>query len=176
HVPSAIPTISENTVIPGNGGISPAERSQRCKEIFDPYHREISSYLDNREAKGLETVLISIHSFTPVFKSVPRPWDIGLLYNRDDRLAGPIHEALEAMGDLVVGDNEPYAVSDETDYTIPVHGEGRGIHHMMFEIRQDLIAEESGQDLWSQRLERVLTEACKAVLKGPQRNRTGPAF
>jgi predicted N-formylglutamate amidohydrolase len=156
HVPSSIPTISEETVIPGNHGLDPAEITARRREIFDVYHGAIEAALDAREARGQPTVLVSVHSFTPVFKGFHRPWDLGLLYHRYDRLASWLKDRLDADGDLVVGDNEPYAVSDTTDYTIPVYGEHRGIPHIMFEIRQDLIAEPPGQKAWADRLSDLL--------------------
>jgi predicted N-formylglutamate amidohydrolase len=97
-----------------------------------------------------------MHSFTPVYKGEPRPWHIGTLYGRDSRLASRLHPLLVSEAGLVVGDNEPYAVGDETDYTIPVHGERNGLVHVGIEIRQDLIASEAGQAEWAERLARLL--------------------
>ncbi len=110
-----------------------------------PYHDRIVAVLDARAAQGIPTVLVSLHSFTPVYAGVKRPWHIGTLYQRDTRLPPQFLELLRAQGDLVVGDNEPYAVSDATDYTIPVHAERRGLINSGIEIRQDLIADETGQ-------------------------------
>ena len=90
---------------------------------------------------ALPTVLVSLHSFTPVYAGIARPWHIGTLYQRDTRLPPLLLKQLRREGDLVVGDNEPYAVSDVTDYTIPVHGEARGLMNTGIEIRQDLITE-----------------------------------
>ena len=98
----------------------------RRAQIFDPYHRRIDEIIDRRRRAGLPTVLVSLHSFTPVYAGIARPWHIGTLYHRDTHLPPLLLKLLRAEGDLVVGDNEPYAVSDETDYTIPVHGEARG--------------------------------------------------
>jgi predicted N-formylglutamate amidohydrolase len=103
-------------------------------------------------------VLVSLHSFTPAYAGVARPWHIGTLYHRDTTLPPLLLRALRAEGDLVVGDNEPYAVSDVTDYTIPVHGEARGLINTGIEIRQDLIADQSGQRQWAERLARILTD------------------
>lgn len=128
-----------------------------------PYHEEITAHLDDRITREQETVLVSVHSFTPVYKREERPWHIGLLYNRDPRFAAALHDQLSAPGDLVIGDNAPYAVSDETDYTIPVHGEARRLHHILLEVRQDLIADDEGQRRWAERLAEVLMEAGKAV-------------
>ena len=97
-----------------------------------------------------------MHSFTPVYLGVARPWHVGVLYNRDARLARLLARALIDEGDLVVGDNQPYAVSDETDYSIPRHGEARGLAHVELELRQDLIADAAGQAAWTQRLARLL--------------------
>jgi predicted N-formylglutamate amidohydrolase len=103
-------------------------------------------------------VLVSLHSFTPVYAGVTRPWHIGTLYHRDTRLPPLLLGRLRAEPGLVVGDNEPYAVSDETDYTIPVHGEARGLMNSGLEIRQDLIADQAGQRQWAHRLARILGE------------------
>jgi predicted N-formylglutamate amidohydrolase len=165
-VESSIVTLSESTEIPGNRNLGPAERRARAEEILWPYHRRIVQALDERKAAGRPTVLIAMHSFTPVFKGVSRPWHVGVLYNRDPEFSQIMKSLFEAEGDLVVGDNEPYAVSDASDYTIPVHGERRGLPHVEFEIRQDLIAEEAGQRAWAGRLARLLPEAYRRLTAG----------
>ena len=114
--------------------------------------------IDARLRNSMPTVLVSLHSFTPVYAGIIRPWHIGTLYHRDTQLPPMLLKALRAEPDLVVGDNEPYAVSDETDYTIPVHGEARGLMNTGIEIRQDLIAEPAGQIEWAERLARILRE------------------
>jgi predicted N-formylglutamate amidohydrolase len=158
-VPSSIPEISETTEIPGNRGLGEAARTARVEKIFRPYHDTIAAALDRRTAADRTTVLVALHSFTPVFKGVARPWHAAVLYNRDARLAHPLFELLSAEDGLVVGDNEPYAVSDLTDYTVPVHGERRGLPHVEIEIRQDLITEPAGQKVWAERLARLLPAA-----------------
>jgi predicted N-formylglutamate amidohydrolase len=155
---SSIPAISEATAIPRNEGISDEERAARRREIFEPYHRRIDAVIDHRVRAGQPTVLVSLHSFTPVYAGVARPWHIAALYNRDTVLPQLLLRHLREEGDLVVGDNEPYGVSDLTDYTIPVHGEGRGLVNTGIEIRQDLIADQSGQRQWAERLARILSE------------------
>jgi len=156
---SAIPVVSELTAIPGNEGISAAERDARCREIFLPYHTRIADLLDRRRAAGRRTVLIAMHSFTPVFKGERRNIEIGVLYNRDARLAGILLDLLRQEGDLTVGDNQPYAITDASDYTVPVHGEERGLPHVEIEIRQDLIDDRAGQGAWASRLARLLRAA-----------------
>src|ERR1700744_2905956 len=153
---SSIPLLSEATTVPGNEGLSREAAEQRRRAIFDPYHRRIDEVIDQRVAAKRPTILVSLHSFTPVYAGVARPWHIGTLYNRDRILPPLLLAALRAEGDLVAGDNEPYAVRDETDYTIPVHGEARGLVNSGLEIRQDLIADESGQQQWAERLARIL--------------------
>jgi predicted N-formylglutamate amidohydrolase len=158
-VDSSIPILSETTAIPGNRDLSAAERAARQREIFAPYHARIRALLDARAEAGRRTVLVAMHSFTPVFKGVARPIQVGVLYNRMPRLARILLNLLRAEGDLQVGDNAPYSVSDSTDYTIPVHGEQRGLAHVELEIRQDLIADEAGQAPWAARLAKLLREA-----------------
>jgi predicted N-formylglutamate amidohydrolase len=156
---SSIPTISELTPIPGNEGLSAEEREARRREIFAPYHACIAELIEARNAAGRRIVLISMHSFTPVFKGIPRQVEVGVLYNRDARLPHILLDLLRAEGDLAVGDNEPYAVGDLSDYTVPVHAERRGLAHVEIEIRQDLIADEAGQAAWAARLARLLPAA-----------------
>jgi predicted N-formylglutamate amidohydrolase len=155
-VASSIPVLSEATTIPGNEGLSSQGAAARRREIFDPYHRRIGEAIDARMHHARPTVLVSLHSFTPVYAGVARPWHIGTLYQRDTRLPALLLAALRAEGDLVAGDNEPYAVSDSTDYTIPVHAEARGLVNTGIEIRQDLIAGQSGQRQFADRLARIL--------------------
>ena len=154
---SSIPQLSEATVIPGNEQLSGEAVAARRREIFDPYHRRIDAIIDQRLHERRPTVLVALHSFTPVYAGVARPWHVGTLYHRDRALPMLLLKALRAEGDLVVGDNEPYAVSDLTDYTIPVHGEARGLINSGIEIRQDLIADQSCQPQWAERLARVLS-------------------
>jgi predicted N-formylglutamate amidohydrolase len=155
--PTSIAPLSEGTSIPGNENISAADAEQRRREIFAPYHAAIEKHLEAR--KNRPTVLISLHSFTPVYAGIPRPWQAGVLYNRDSKLAHALRDLLHAPGDLIVGDNEPYSVTDDTDYTIPVHGEKRGLEHVAIEIRQDLIAHDDGQAYWAHRLAEALPKA-----------------
>jgi predicted N-formylglutamate amidohydrolase len=153
----SIPTVSEHTEIPGNRNLHPDEAAARVDEVFRPYHDSIARALDDRRDNGRESVLVALHSFTPVYKGASRPWHVGLLYNRDDRLAHILMNLMNGERGLCLGDNEPYAISDETDYTVPVHGERRGILHIEFEIRQDLVESEAGQREWAERLEDWLT-------------------
>jgi predicted N-formylglutamate amidohydrolase len=161
---TSMPVISELTPIPGNVDLSAADKAARITEIFQPYHDAIARELDHRKHGGLPVALIAMHSFTPSYKGVARPWHAGVLYNRDARFAHKLREMLQREAGMVVGDNEPYSVDDETDHTIPVHGERRKLHHIAIEIRQDLITEESGQAEWAGRLARLLPLAYREIL------------
>jgi len=155
---SSIPVISDATAVRANEDLSQDAAQARRQAIFEPYHRRIAETIDRRLREGKPVVLVSLHSFTPVYAGVIRPWHIGTLYQRDTRLPPLLLKGLRAEAGLVVGDNEPYAVSDETDYTIPVHGEARGLMNTGIEIRQDLIAEPAGQQQWADRLARIFGE------------------
>jgi predicted N-formylglutamate amidohydrolase len=156
---SSIGTISENTPVPGNVKLKPEEIAARQREIFSPYHEAIAAELDRRKRDGLPAFLVAMHSFTPVYKGVSRPWHSGVLYNRDSRFAAFVLRLLREEDAMTVGDNEPYNVSDDTDYTIPVHGEQRELPHVAIEIRHDLIETEADQRAWAHRMCKVLTEA-----------------
>ena len=157
--PTSIPEISESTAIPGNKGLTEEARAARRQAIFDPYHKALAGLIDRRIAAGRRTVLIAMHSFTPVFKSVARSVEIGVLFHHETPLSRIMLELLRAEGDLVVGANEPYAITDDSDYTVPVHGEARGLDHVEIEIRQDLIGDAAGQAAWAKRMARLLAEA-----------------
>jgi predicted N-formylglutamate amidohydrolase len=161
--PTSIAIRSEHTDIPGNRDLSRADALAREREIFEPYHRRIAAELDLRRAQARPAVLVSVHSFTPSFAGVSRPWHVGLLYHRDTRLAHALLPLMRADGQWVVGDNEPYSVSDGTDYAIPVHGERRGLPHVAIEVRQDLIAEASGQSEWAGHIARWLSRAIEGA-------------
>jgi predicted N-formylglutamate amidohydrolase len=161
---TSIAEVSELTPIPGNMNLSESHKAVRVREIFRPYHDRIETELDRRRQAGRPTALIAMHSFTPVFMGVVRPWHAGVLYNRDPRFAHLLMALLKREEGLIVGDNEPYSVTDESDYTIPVHGEGRGLHHVAIEVRQDLIADYKGQRAWGPLLARVLSQAYQELV------------
>jgi predicted N-formylglutamate amidohydrolase len=163
HVASSIPERSEATEVPGNRGLDAAARAARQAAIFWPYHRRIEQLLDARQAAGRRTVLLCMHSFTPVFLGVARTMHVAPLYGADTRLAHALREALRGEAALVVGDNTPYAVSDDTDYGVPMYGIGRRLMHTAIEIRQDLIADEAGQAEWADRLARLFPLALLAA-------------
>ncbi|OMQ27004.1 N-formylglutamate amidohydrolase [Serratia oryzae] len=157
-VVTSIPLISELTAIPGNHGITAAEMGAREQEIFQPYHQAIAHTLNNRLAQDRPCALIAMHSFTPVFKGEARPWQVGLLFNRQPKFALLLAELLREEGGLQVGINQPYAMTDATDYTLPVHAERRALPYVGIEIRQDLIADAPGQQAWAARFARLLPQ------------------
>ncbi|MDH3659646.1 MAG: N-formylglutamate amidohydrolase [Alphaproteobacteria bacterium] len=164
QAPSFIPEISERTRIPANENLTPAERDARIEEIYRPLHDRIKDELDQRVAAGRPTVFISMHSFTPVFMDEARPMHLGLLYDRDPRVGHLVGSVLRADGDLVIADNEPYALDWSRDYTVPEHGERRGIPSLEIEIRQDLISDPEGQAAWAERLAPALARSADHLL------------
>jgi predicted N-formylglutamate amidohydrolase len=161
--PTSIASRSERTDIPGNLSLTPEEKQARAAEIFAPYHDRITTELDRRQASARPVFLISMHSFTPVYMDAARPWQIGMLYHRDTRLAHAMLARIRADGRWTAGDNEPYSVSDGTDYAIPIHGERRGIPHVEIEVRQDLVAEANGQREWAERIAGWLRESIAEI-------------
>lgn len=164
QMPDSVPPKSGGIEIPGNTGINDAERSRRRRAIFDPYHARMRYELNRRSAARRLTVLVAIHSFTPNYLGFERPWHCGLMHRRDTRFAQALLPLLRAEPGFCVGDNEPYAMTDKSDYTLPVHGEGRRILHVGIEMRQDLVAEEAGQIEWAERLARILPAALATVI------------
>lgn len=159
----AIAQRSDGSDIPGNAGLDEAAVAQRRRAVFDPYHRAIGELLDARAAALRPARLLMMHSFTPVYGGVARPWQVGVLYGRDDRLARILLPALREEDIGEIGDNQPYDVSDDTDYAVPVHGEARGLPHVELELRQDLIESPSGQLRWARRLQHLLL-ACEPAV------------
>jgi predicted N-formylglutamate amidohydrolase len=161
--PDSIATRSERVRIAANEALSPAATRARVEALFRPYHQQIRAVLDARLARRALSVLVALHSFTPVFMGDARRWHVGVLYGRDARLGRLVRDALRADGALLVGDNQPYSVSDATDYTIVVHGEQRGIPHVELEIRQDQLVHAADAQRWADRLGDVLEEAVRRL-------------
>jgi len=161
--PTSIAPVSDGTIVPGNRDLSDADRAMRVHEIFEPYQHRIEAEIDRRLEEGRPPVVVALHSFTPVMAGVARPWHAGILHNHEPSFGRALLALLEAEGDLVVGDNEPYRLSDESDHTVPRHGERRGLLHAEIEIRQDLIAAPDGQRAWAERLARLLPQARERV-------------
>jgi len=135
--PGSIAAISDETAIPGNQGMAANEAAAREAAIFDPYHARIAAELDARAAAGRPTILVSLHSFTPVM-GAPRPWRFGVLHRSDSAFSRAMLAALRVREGDAVGDNQPYSM-DGTDFTIPHHADPRGLDYLELEVRQDLI-------------------------------------
>ncbi len=169
-VATSIPRVSELREIPGNIGLSAQDIDARRREIFDPYHRRIRDLLDHRQAIARRAILVAQHTMTDVYKAEPRKMHAAVLYNRDRRFAGAVLRMLRRERDLIIADNEPYFVSDETDYTIPHHAEARSLLHVEIEIRQDLVKDETGQSEWATRIVRALQDAEREFDAGAPRS------
>jgi predicted N-formylglutamate amidohydrolase len=148
---SIAPT-SAGVAVPGNRAIGADDRARRIAALFHPYHRAIADVLDRRAAAGRPSLLLSVHSFTPALNGHHRPWQVAFAYGRDPRLAKRFIDAFADGGGFVVGHNQPYSVDDTTDHTIPVHGEQRGLPHVLIEIRQDLLTTPADCAGWAARL------------------------
>ncbi len=164
--PTLIPEISDGTVVPGNRELDEAQRQARIDTFFRPYHEAVAGQIDAMMAggrgDGRAPVLVSMHSFTPIMHGLQRPWEIGILWNRDPRLPQPLMDRLRADG-LTVGDNEPYSGADGHGYTQHIHGDRRGLANVLIEVRQDLVDTQQGAAGWAQRLGTAL----EAVLGDP---------
>lgn len=157
--PEAVPAVSDGTTIPGNLGLSGADRAARVAEVHEPYQAAIAAEIARREGAGRETVLVSLHSFTPRMDDFDRPWDAGVLHDGwNDAFARRLLAVMQAEPGLTVGDNEPYRMN-AVDHTVPRHAFAAGLSYAELEIRQDLLADAAGQGLWAERLARWLEAA-----------------
>lgn len=155
---------SDMTPVPANIGLDAAARTARIAALFDPYHRAIENQLNRLQAAGdpgLAPVLLSIHSFTPIMDAVERPWEIGILWNRDPRLPEALIGKLRENRDLTIGDNEPYSARLGYGYTLERHGDGAGFANALIEIRQDLIDTHHGAEDWT----KCLLDALAPILE-----------
>jgi len=152
--PTLVMRISDGAIVPGNARIDAAEISRRVEAYWRPYRRACAGFIDQARAENLIPALVGVHSFTPSMQGVSRPWQVGVLWDRDDRLAAPLIEALRAEK-LVVGDNEPYdgALIGDSMYEFSTQ---RGLPGALIEIRQDLVATQEQCDAWAELLARIL--------------------
>jgi predicted N-formylglutamate amidohydrolase len=162
--PGSIVEVSDGVAIAGNAALSPDDAAARADAIHAPYHRRIGEELAARAAQDLRTVLLCQHSFTPAMGGVARPWHVGVLHLGDSAISQAMLGLLRAEGDLIVGDNEPYAM-DGTDFTAPFHARAHGCEMLELEIRQDLIAEPAGQAAMAARLAPLLERALEATAR-----------
>ena len=142
--PEAIAAVSDGVIIPGNRGLTPRDRLARIEAIHRPYHRAIAVALDERLGRGLPTIPVFMHSFTPCMGGATRPWRFGVISEPSSRFSRQILESLRGVGGFEVGDNLPYGL-DGTDYSLPTHALSRGLDYLELEMRQDIVAGEPGQ-------------------------------
>jgi len=145
----AMPEVSETTAIPGNRGLSPEQKLARIREIYRPFHAAVSELLDRRAAGGLRSLVVSIHSFTPVYKGVRRTVELGILHDRDTSLP---ERLIGCFATVDARFNEPYGPGDGVLHTLNLHAAPRGLAHAMIEIRNDFLSDERGRGEWAERL------------------------
>ena len=158
-----MPVKSEATRVPGNENLTPDARLARIRDIYRPFHDAVSELLDRRASQNITSLIVTMHSFTPVYRGIRRHLDLGVLHDRDTRLADLVLGLAGRMKDIVVRRNEPYGPQDGVCHTLNLHGGTRGIHHVMLEIRNDLIDQEAGQAQWAARLASVLEQAVSII-------------
>lgn len=154
--PTAFPEASDGYRVPGNANLADADRRLRAESLYWPYHHRVRDSLAALEEQAAAPALIAIHSFTPTFGGVQRPWQVGVLWDKDPRLPAPLMARLAADPELCVGDNQPYSGRHPADFTIDHHAEAEGLAHVSIEVRQDLITTLDGAEAWAERLASVL--------------------
>ena len=158
--PGAIPEISDGIAIPGNIDLSKEEKAQRIQSFFKPYHDAITARLERFQQDGIVPAMIAVHTCSPVFDRVVRPWHIGVMWDKDPRIPLPVIEHFEKDPQICIGDNEPYSGRHPNDFTIDFHAEAAGLPHIGFEVRQDLVCDRDGAREWAA----ALAEALRPVL------------
>ncbi|MDR6289574.1 putative N-formylglutamate amidohydrolase [Inquilinus ginsengisoli] len=172
-VPGSIPKTSAGVPVPGNQDLTEAERAQRFDTLVVPYQTAIGHLLDARAAARVSTVLLAIHSFTPDFPGQQRPWPIALAYRHDGGLARPLVDRLrQDPAARPVGDNQPYFIGDDSDYTIPVQAERRGLSNVLVEIRQDGLGREADADRWAECLAAAVSPLLPGLARIPTPSET----
>jgi predicted N-formylglutamate amidohydrolase len=166
--PGFVPAESDGIVVPGNAAVDEAERERRAARWFAPFQARVGAEVDARTAAGGPFVLVTIHSFTPVLADEVREWPVGVLYRRSSDLGQLVLGELRPLVPGAVGDNRPYGIEiDGTDYTVPVHGDDRGVPAIAFEVRHDEIDDEAGVAVWCDRLGTALERTLARVGEAP---------
>lgn len=163
--PECVPKVSDGTLIPGNADLSENDFRARADAFYWPYHCAADEHIGRLRRAGVIPSVIAMHTFTPALNKEgegARPWHVGILYSRDERLPRPLMEALRNEDGVIVGDNEPYSGVTH-GYSLKIHGLAHGLPHVELELRQDLVADEAGQEKWASLLAKVL----KPILEIP---------
>jgi predicted N-formylglutamate amidohydrolase len=158
--PTAFVQVSDGIAIPGNLDLDEEQKALRVQSFFQPYHGAIAARLERFRSRGLVPAFISVHTCTPVFDRVVRPWHVGVMWDRDPRIAVPLMEHLRGMEGVCIGDNEPYSGRHPHDFTIDFHAEPAGLPHVGIEVRQDLVADDRGASMWAE----ILAQALRPIL------------
>lgn len=158
--PSAFPEISDGIAIPGNMDLDERDKALRVQSFFKPYHEAISAKLDAFLSRGVVPAIISVHTCTPVFDRVVRPWHIGIMWDTDPRIPVPLMAYFDRIEDICIGDNEPYSGRHPHDFTIDYHAEPAGLPHVGIEVRQDLVTHRDGARKWA----RILADGLRDIL------------
>jgi len=158
--PTLIPPTSDGSAIPGNAALSAADRQERLDAIYVPYHRAVEDLAETMRGRHGVAAVLAIHSCTDRMNGQFRPWEIGICWEGDDRVATPVMAALRALGSISVGDNQPYGLVTGEDCSLPIHGMRRGWPHLQVEFRQDLIATEAAAQKWAD----ILLDALRPTL------------
>lgn len=158
-----IPEISETTVIPGNHDLNSLERTARIDLSHRPFHRCIEEVIHARATRGLPSWIVTVHSFTPIYKGISRPWQIGIIHDADARIAEPLIAALKKNKALNVGVNEPYSPADRVYYTLERHARPRNAPCAMIEIRNDEIATREAQETWAKQLAAIFSDIERVI-------------
>jgi len=159
--PTAYPAVSDGIAIPGNIDLDEKQKALRVQSFFKPYHDAITTRLDQFASRGIVPAMIAVHTCSPVFDRVVRPWHIGIMWDKDPRIPVPLMKYLEQKDEICYGDNEPYSGRHPHDFTIDYHAEPAGLPHVGFEVRQDLVSDHKGARKWAG----ILAEALKAILR-----------
>lgn len=160
---TSVPAVSDDCVIPGNQGLDATDLRERAGRYFLPYHRAVARRIAAFRRAGRDPAIISVHSFTPRMNGEDRPWQVGVLWRHDRRIADPVLERLRARGDLVVGDNQPYSGLGEFGFTVEFHAQRTRLPHVMFEVRQDEIDTPGKAERWAD----ILADALAGPLARP---------
>ncbi len=156
--PTSIVMISDGVVISGNRGLREGEAARRAAAVYWPYHRAVDHARERFAGRGRVPALLSIHSFAPVLGGFERLWHIGILWDKDPRLAKPLLETLSADPALMVGDNQPYSGRRNFGYSIECHGARAGLPQVLIEVRQDLVDTHRGARRWADLLAATLED------------------
>ena len=158
--PSAFTEVSDGIAIPGNIDLDEEQKTLRVQSFFEPYHNAIEASLESFKAQDIVPAMISVHTCTPVFDRVVRPWHIGIMWDKDPRIPQALIAHFEGNEEICIGDNEPYSGRHPNDFTIDYHAEPAGLPHVGIEVRQDLVADAAGARSWAG----ILASALQGIL------------